>query len=170
MQHTRKLLLIVLVVMMLAAPTATAQEPVSAIEQHKTLAVQTIDMLWNTDHTGANWRLLRDIVRIHTPVASQSSVTADESYVVAVLEDYHRAFPDLVMTVDHVAAEGDLVFLHVSAEGTFDGIFTTPYGNTIQPNGASLDWEDVFIYRFEDGKIKSGGCTHRCRSSVLTRI
>jgi steroid delta-isomerase-like uncharacterized protein len=60
----------------------------------------------------------------------------------------HRAFPDLVVTVEDEVAEGDRVALRWTMRGTHRGSF---FGNP--PTGQAIAWSGLTLYRLVDGKV-----------------
>jgi predicted ester cyclase len=61
---------------------------------------------------------------------------------------FREAFPDLVMTIDHVVAEGDLVSVRWTARGT-----NTGEGNGIPATGRRVQVSGMTLFRFEGGAI-----------------
>ena len=59
----------------------------------------------------------------------------------------HRAFPDFHLTINHIAVDGDKIWLHMTARGTNLGGFMGP------PNGKSMEAAVFDLLRFEDGFI-----------------
>jgi predicted ester cyclase len=57
------------------------------------------------------------------------------------------AFPDFALTIEEMLAEGDQVWVRMTARGTNLGGFMSP------PNGKSFRITVIDICRFEDGKI-----------------
>jgi hypothetical protein len=60
----------------------------------------------------------------------------------------HRAFPDLHITVKDVIAEGDKVVGRNSVTGTQQGEYMG-----LPPTGRSVTYNEIFIFRFVDGRI-----------------
>jgi ketosteroid isomerase-like protein len=60
----------------------------------------------------------------------------------------HRAFPDFSMTLEHVTADGDLVWGHARARGTHTGSL-----GHIPPTGKRMAIDVIDLCRFRDGKI-----------------
>lgn len=61
---------------------------------------------------------------------------------------YRTAFPDVKITVDYTAAEGDIVFSHWTATGTNTGNL-----GTMPPTGKSVTVEGYELNKLKDGKI-----------------
>ena len=61
---------------------------------------------------------------------------------------WRQAFPDLVMTVDQMVAEGDLVAVRFSGRGT-----NTGSGNGLPATGNYADGSGITIFRIMDGQI-----------------
>jgi predicted ester cyclase len=68
--------------------------------------------------------------------------------VKAVIASLHRAFPDLRLEIEHLAVDGDLVWLHMTASGTNDGPFM---GHA--PTGRSMRIEVFDLIRVADGRM-----------------
>src|SRR6195256_5050520 len=60
----------------------------------------------------------------------------------------HRAYPDLHITVEDLIAEGDKVVVRDSVTGTHRGEYMG-----IPPTGKSVTYNEIFIVRFEGGRI-----------------
>jgi predicted ester cyclase len=58
-----------------------------------------------------------------------------------------RAFPDFTLTIEDMLAQGDQVWLRMTARGTNRGGFMGP------PNGKSFEIAVFDVCRFKDGKI-----------------
>ncbi len=61
---------------------------------------------------------------------------------------WRSAFPDMVVTVDHVVAEGDYVVVHFTAAGTNTGA-----GNGLPATGRKARAGGMTLFRVADGKI-----------------
>lgn len=57
------------------------------------------------------------------------------------------AFPDFALTVEDMVAEGDKVWVRMTARGTNRGGFMVP------PNGKTFEIAVFDVVRFEDGKV-----------------
>jgi len=65
-----------------------------------------------------------------------------------IAADFRAAFPDLNTTVDLIVAEGDMVVVRWTTEGTNTG----PWGG-IPPTGKHARFSGVNIFRMRDGKV-----------------
>ncbi|MGI8483078.1 MAG: ester cyclase [Thermomicrobiales bacterium] len=63
-------------------------------------------------------------------------------------ESFFTAFPDLTHTNEEIAAEGDLVAVRFSNNGTFTGPFLGA-----EPTGKEVTWTGINIFRFECGVV-----------------
>jgi steroid delta-isomerase-like uncharacterized protein len=60
----------------------------------------------------------------------------------------YRAFPDLHVEVEDVIAEGDKVVGRNTVTGTHQGDYLG-----IQPTGKSIKYDEIFIFRFVNGRV-----------------
>jgi steroid delta-isomerase-like uncharacterized protein len=84
-------------------------------------------------------------VLIRTPLPVQATGAQALNEVFARL---HRAFPDLHVTVEDLIAEGDKVVGRNSVTGTHQGEYMG-----LPPTGRSLAYNEIFIFRFVNGRI-----------------
>ena len=68
----------------------------------------------------------------------------------AFLEAYTAVFPDNVQTPTHVAADGDLIGVFATFEGTHLG----PFG-PFEPTGRRAKFDFAGMFEVEDGKLSS---------------
>jgi len=66
----------------------------------------------------------------------------------AVFGALHRAYPDLHITIEDVIAEGDKVVCRNAVTGTHRGEYMG-----IAPTGRSVTYNEIFIFRFVNGRI-----------------
>ena len=64
------------------------------------------------------------------------------------IEMLHASFPDLIITVEDLFAEGDRVVARLTARGTHQGLF-----RGIAPTGRAVSWTGMRIFRIANGKI-----------------
>ena len=65
-----------------------------------------------------------------------------------LIATWRTAFPDWQDHIDEMVAEGDLVVLKISAQGTHDGPLLG-----IEPTGETVQWGMIEMVRLADGKI-----------------
>lgn len=130
-------------------PGAFAQEATPAACATTTEAENTALAIRYTEERRSdpevNATLLAAEVKRHR-VRGDQIYTATEA--VAVDRAFGAAFPDLKVTVDEVVADGDLVAVAWTAEGTNLGEF---YG--VPATGKTAQWEGLDLMRFTCGKI-----------------
>jgi steroid delta-isomerase-like uncharacterized protein len=84
-------------------------------------------------------------VLFHTPAPMDATGAQALKQVWAVLL---RAFPDLHVAVEDVIAEGDKVVSRNTVTGTHRGEY-----RGLPPTGKSVKYNEIFIFRFADGRI-----------------
>jgi hypothetical protein len=84
-------------------------------------------------------------VLIRTPLPAQATGAQAFKEVFATL---HRAFPDLVVTIEDFIEEGDKVVCRNTVTGTHQG----PYMG-VAPTGKAVAYSEIFILRFVNGRI-----------------
>jgi len=94
---------------------------------------RTIDELVESDAT------------IRTPLPGDATGADVLKQVWAVLL---RAFPDLHLTVEDLIGEEDKVVARIVVTGTHLGDYTG-----IEPTGKSIAYEEIFIFRFANGRV-----------------
>ena len=73
-----------------------------------------------------------------------------------IIRPRQLCFPDHEVTIEHMFASGDAVFVHYTFQGTFEGFGCTDYytgSGVMLATHEEVSWSGVFIYRIEDGKI-----------------
>jgi predicted ester cyclase len=68
--------------------------------------------------------------------------------VQAVIGSLRRAYSDFKLEIEHLSAEGDLVWLHMKGSGTNDGSFM---GNP--PTGRQMEIDVFDLLRVRDGRL-----------------
>ena len=127
-----------------ATPAAAAADcPTTTEAENKALATRYTEE--HRSDPDVNATLLADEVKRHR-VRGDQIYTAAEA--VAVDRAFAAAFPDLQVTVDAIVAEGDLVAVAWTAEGTQQGAF---YG--VPATGQTAQWEGQELLRIACGKI-----------------
>ena len=85
-----------------------------------------------------------DVV-IRTPLPTRAKGAQALKEVFGTL---YQAFPDLHITVEDVIAEGDKVVGRNTVTGTHQGEYMG-----LAPTGRSITYNEIFIFRFADGRI-----------------
>ena len=89
--------------------------------------------------------IVKPDVRIRTPLPVKATGAEALKEVFARL---HHVFPDLQVTVEDLIADGDKVAGRNSVSGTHRGEYMG-----IPPTGKTITYNEIFIFRFEDGRI-----------------
>jgi predicted ester cyclase len=79
--------------------------------------------------------------------------------VVAFLEGhamFRRAFPDFHFTIEEMIAEGDTVVTRGTVRATHMAEFPVAELKGIPATGKKLEWTEIWIDRFADGKFVEG--------------
>jgi len=74
------------------------------------------------------------------------------SDIKAILQEFHKSFPDLVATVDEQIAEDDKVVTRWTWRGTHTGELQSPY-RLLAPTGKTITYTGIRINRVVDNKI-----------------
>ncbi len=84
--------------------------------------------------------------------------------------DIGRAYPDLRMEVVHIAAEGDLVFVHWRGTGTHEEQHqVVKHLSDIEPSGEEETLSGIQLFRIEGGKFVEGWHYHNLLEHALSR-
>ncbi len=111
----------------------------------KTIIRRFDDELWNNRNQAAAETILAEEVVWHHPTFGE---IRGRQAMLEVIREIHTAYPDLVDTVKHMLAEGDMVATHWSITGTH----RRPYRGEA-PSAQRLTWEGVTLHRVVDGRI-----------------
>ena len=84
-------------------------------------------------------------VQIRTPLPVK---TSGAEALTQVTEMLLQAFPDIHLTVEDLIEEGDKVVGRTVVTGTHQGEYMG-----IAPTGKSITYNEIFIFRFADGRI-----------------
>ena len=70
---------------------------------------------------------------------------------------WHRAFPDMHMTIDNLIGEGDQVVAAITMRGTHTGVLegepVSWLTERLAPTGKPVEVNGIFIYRIVDGRL-----------------
>ena len=111
----------------------------------KTVVRRFHDDLWNNPNPAAAETLLAKDLVWHHPVWGERR---GHQAALETIREMRAAYPDLMVTVKHIVAEGDLVATHWSVTGTH----RQPYRG-VAPSEQRLTWEGANLSRVVDGRI-----------------
>jgi predicted ester cyclase len=125
-------------------------------EANKALLRRFWEEVWNGRGATPAGEFFAENCRLHIGGAE---VTGDESLWTALANQWFEPFPDLTVTLEQQIAEGDrvaelIVFRGTHSGGPFlPGLFQARGLPAIPPSGASFEFTQTWICRFEDGRI-----------------
>jgi steroid delta-isomerase-like uncharacterized protein len=112
----------------------------------------TLRRLHDAINTGDPERISRTIDEVVAPdLLSRTPLPVEATGAQALKEVFTRllrAFPDLRITIEDLIAEGDKVVSRNSVTGTHRGEYLGR-----PPTGRSITYQEIFIFRFADGRI-----------------
>lgn len=129
------------------AATTNAQATLDLAERNRQIAYRFYDELWNKGNYDAAPELLHPDHFDHTMPLKDLPQGRDG--VIDLMKTFRAAFPDLVMSVDTVIAQGDLVAEVLTLRGTHTGSFLG-----IPATGRSIEIKSVNLCRIEDGLVR----------------
>ncbi|HUG14582.1 MAG TPA: ester cyclase [Thermomicrobiales bacterium] len=130
--------------------TATSNEAQAALElaeRNRQIAYRFYEELWNKGNYDAAPELLHPDHFDHT--LPLKDLPQGRDGVLELMKTFRAAFPDLVMSVDSVIAQGDLVAEVLTLRGTH----TAPFLG-IPATGRSIEVKSVNLCRIEDGLVR----------------
>ena len=103
----------------------------------------------------------------HTPLHPEHSGVHGVKELIA---DTGQATPDLRMEALHIAANGDVVFVHWRATGTHQQQHQiTKHVRHIEPSGEAGTVSGINLYRVEGGKFVEGWYYHNVLEYAMTQ-
>jgi steroid delta-isomerase-like uncharacterized protein len=115
------------------------------IEDNKTLIRRHFEEIWNQYRLDVVEEIVSPDYDSHYPIPGQPEGIAGFIYAVRTIRD---AFPDMVITIEDMIAEGDKVVTRLTARGTHLGSL-----GDIAPTGRQATWTGMRMFRIVDGKI-----------------
>jgi steroid delta-isomerase-like uncharacterized protein len=115
------------------------------LDANKAIVRRHFDEIWNQRRLDIAEQIVDPAYLSHFPLPGQPAGIAGFRYAVEMLQS---SFPDLVMTIEELIAEGDKVVARMTARGTHQGVF-----HGIAPTGRAVSWAGIRIFRIADGKI-----------------
>lgn len=140
----RTLLLPMLLLLPLSAPAADKAQAVDVEERNKAVAREAFEEILSKGRLELVPKLYAADFVNH---GLQRDVRLEED--MEFMKGWHQAFPDLVVTVEQVIAEGDLVSVLWVGRGTNTGT-----GNGLPATGKSIQVRGITNWRIVDGKIR----------------
>lgn len=118
----------------------------ATVQKNKDVYRKYIEEVFNRGKTELIPELLADNYIFHDapPGAPNGSVSVKQT-----VEMFHKAFPDLKITLDEVIGEGDLVVARATTRGTHQGPL---FG--MQGTGKKVAMTGLTMVRVRDGKIQ----------------
>ena len=98
-----------------------------------------------------NLALLDDLIAQDFFYHAQPHEIQGLDVVKQVIEDEVKGFPDLLVTIEDMIAEGDKVWVRLEQTGTHTGEFLG-----LAPTGKKIEYASVAIWRIANGKIVEG--------------
>jgi len=114
--------------------------------KNKETVLAAFDAMNNGDLDALDDFIAADYIR-HCPATPEIKITTLEAFK-PFLTGWYEAFPDAVMTVQHLIAEDNMVAFWATFSGTHEG----PMGPFLA-TGKRLDSQFSGMHRFADGKI-----------------
>jgi predicted ester cyclase len=105
-----------------------------AVEENKTLVRREQEELWN--HTG------------ELDAAQELFAAGEAEAAKQEAADFRQGFPDVIITVEDLIAEGDKVVARWRSRATHQGEYMG-----IAPSGKEVQFSGISIYRIEGNKI-----------------
>lgn len=114
--------------------------------RNKAIVMQAFDAISNQDYEALSQYFAQDYRR-YCQASPEAKVESLDDMVV-FLKEWYQAFPDATVETHMMAAEGDLVAVHI----TFAGTHKAPMGD-ISATGKRMESETFGFHRLKDGKI-----------------
>jgi steroid delta-isomerase-like uncharacterized protein len=115
-------------------------------ERNKAIVTRA-EEAWNEGALDDAFALFADDYRDHTGLP-MPGLEPDKQGLMTLLRAFREGFPDGHVTIDLMAADGDLVCYHSTARGTHTGSFMG-----VPPTGRTVEVGAIHIHRLSGGKI-----------------
>jgi steroid delta-isomerase-like uncharacterized protein len=116
-----------------------------SIEENKMVIRRHFEEIWNQYRLDVVAELVSPDYYTHSPVPGQQQGIDGFTFAVRTVRE---AFPDMVITIEDIIAEGDKVAARLTAQGTHLGSL-----GDIAPTGRQATWTGMRVFRMVDGKI-----------------
>jgi steroid delta-isomerase-like uncharacterized protein len=117
-------------------------------EENKALMIRWFAEVWNEGNANRIGDMLTDDVVIHGLNDTNGNAVTGIDAFRAFHAQFREAFPDILITVEDVIAEGDKVVARCSVEAKHTG-----ESLGIAATNSSVDFTGIAIVRVSDGKI-----------------
>lgn len=117
--------------------------------QNIAVARRVIEELWNGENIDVVDEVYADPFLAHSPANDQTNYFAPSFWRELIGIDFRYGFPDMHVTIEFISATKDYAVVHYTAQGTF----TRPLSRTQPPTGQVENWDGVFVFRIENGRI-----------------
>ncbi len=122
--------------------------PTAETERNKATARRFSDAM-NTNDAEIISRTIDELVEADAQIRTPLPINMPGAQALKeVFTRLHRAYPDLHVAIEDLIAEGDRVVSRNVVTGTHRGEYMG-----IPPTGRSVTYNEVFIFRFHDGRI-----------------
>lgn len=118
-----------------------------AAEENKALARRYMEEVYAKGNLDVVDELLAEDIQDHEEFVDQKP--AGRAGIKELVRAFRKAFPDISVTIDDLAAEGDRVFIRCSWEGTHQGELMG-----IEASGKRVFFTSMDEIRFGDARIK----------------
>ena len=121
----------------------------SVLSENKAVFYRWFGEVWNQGHFDVAYEVIAPEMNVHG--AGGQPVKQGPDGLIALIQTWRSAFPDGSMSIDGLAAKGDLVAALLTWRGTHQGEF---YG--VAPTGRQVACTSIGIDRMQDGKVVDG--------------
>jgi steroid delta-isomerase-like uncharacterized protein len=118
------------------------------VETNRDVVRRMVAECVNPDRPDLLDRFVAPDVQVHPGTPGSAPDTEGVAELRAAFHRFHTTFPDLLITTEEMAAEGDLVALRWTATGTHSDELAG-----IPATGAAVRWCGTDLYRLADGRI-----------------
>lgn len=118
---------------------------------HKALVNRWFEEVWNKQRKAAIYEMLHPDGVFHGLADAPGQVIRGPDAFVPFWQKFSSAFPDMIVSVDAIIAEGDLAAFRCTVRGRHTGS-----GLGIEPTGTQIEFTGMAMARIQDGKIMEG--------------
>jgi steroid delta-isomerase-like uncharacterized protein len=115
-------------------------------DENKAVVRAFIDEVWNRGNFAAEDQYFAPDIIVHDPPLPGLPAGAEGAKKIPAF--WHRVFPDIVINIDDMVAEGDMVVERFTMHGTHEGEL---FG--LAPTGKRVTMGGILFLRIADGKI-----------------